>query len=216
MTEKAYCDPVVGAVRIRRKANVRRISLRVASAEELILTLPWLVPLREGLRFLESRREWVLRTRKRQAQREAEYARTTDPIPENGDMEAWIEGLRAEAKRVLPERLESLARRYGYSYNKVTIKHNRSNWGSCSTRGNINLNLNLMRLPGLLQDYVMLHELTHLREMNHGPVSMRHSKGYAPIITGSCGMRATPTPARCPRGFPRSIATSAWRSRPGG
>ena len=216
MTEKAYCDPVVGAVRIRRKANVRRISLRVASAEELILTLPWLVPLREGLRFLESRREWVLRTRKRQAQREAEYARTTDPIPENGDMEAWIEGLRAEAKRVLPERLESLARRYGYSYNKVTIKHNRSNWGSCSTRGNINLNLNLMRLPGLLQDYVMLHELTHLREMNHGP---RFHEALERVCADHYGtLRDAGDTYACslPQGIPSvhrylSLALKAWR-----
>lgn len=169
MTEKAYSDPVLGLVRIRRKASVRRISLRVASAQELVLTLPWLVPVREGLRFLESRRDWVIKARLRQAKREAEYARTTDPLPDGGDMTAWIERLRAEAKRVLPPRLEALARRYGFVYNKVYIKHNRSNWGSCSTRGNINLNLNLMRLPGLLQDYVMLHELTHLREMNHGP-----------------------------------------------
>ena len=76
--------------------------------------------------------------------------------------------LRKQAKAYLPGRLEELAAQHGFSYNQVRIKHNVSNWGSCSVKGNINLNLNLMRLPHDLQDYVMLHELCHLRHMNHG------------------------------------------------
>ncbi|MBR5704228.1 MAG: M48 family metallopeptidase [Bacteroidales bacterium] len=77
--------------------------------------------------------------------------------------------LRKQAKAYLPGRLAELAAEYGFSYNQVRIKHNVSNWGSCSVKGNINLNLNLMRLPQDLQDYVMLHELCHLKHMNHGP-----------------------------------------------
>ena len=80
-----------------------------------------------------------------------------------------IERLRQEAKRVLPARLAELAGMHGFSYNRVFIKNNVSNWGSCSSKGNINLNLRLVRLPAELQDYVMLHELCHLRQMNHGP-----------------------------------------------
>ena len=78
--------------------------------------------------------------------------------------------LRAAAKAYLPGRLRELAAAAGIVFQgKVRIKHNVSNWGSCSVLGNINLNLNLMRLPSELQDYVMLHELCHLRYMNHGP-----------------------------------------------
>ena len=77
--------------------------------------------------------------------------------------------LRAAAKVYLPGRLRELAAQYGFEFNQVRIKHNVSNWGSCSSKKNINLNLNLMRLPVELRDYVMLHELCHLREMNHGP-----------------------------------------------
>ena len=76
--------------------------------------------------------------------------------------------LRKAAKAYLPGRLRELAAEHGFSVNQVRIKHNVSNWGSCSVKGNINLNLNLMRLPADLQDYVMLHELCHLRYMNHG------------------------------------------------
>lgn len=78
------------------------------------------------------------------------------------------EALRREARKVLPVRLAELAAEHGFEYNQVRIKHNVSNWGSCSSKGNINLNLNLMRLPEHLRDYVMLHELCHLRYMNHG------------------------------------------------
>ena len=76
--------------------------------------------------------------------------------------------LRRQAKAELPSRLAELASRYGFIYNRVTIKHNATNWGSCSSKGNINLNLNIVRLPKVLQDYVLLHELCHLRHHDHG------------------------------------------------
>ena len=73
------------------------------------------------------------------------------------------------AKAQLPPRLAALAALHGFTYARVFIKNNVSNWGSCSVRGNINLNLRLVTLPEALRDYVMLHELCHLKEMNHGP-----------------------------------------------
>ena len=82
--------------------------------------------------------------------------------------DARIEQLRKEAKATLPPRLAELAALYGFHYNKVFIKNNVSNWGSCSSLKNINLNLRLVSLPQELQDYVMLHELCHLKYLNHG------------------------------------------------
>ena len=82
---------------------------------------------------------------------------------------AEIERLRAQAKEELPPRLAQLAAIHGFKYNKVFIKNNLSNWGSCSSLKNINLNLRLVTLPQELQDYVMLHELCHLRYLDHGP-----------------------------------------------
>jgi len=76
---------------------------------------------------------------------------------------------RREAKQYLPERLSWLADRYGFRYNKVTIRNNKSNWGSCSSANSISLNLNLMKLPDHLIDYILLHELAHTVVKNHGP-----------------------------------------------
>lgn len=100
----------------------------------------------------------------------------TGDLPPDGSAEldvllrkVLVEVLRTEAKLVLPRRLELLASRYGFGYGRMTVKHNSSNWGSCSARGNINLNLNLVRLPEPLCDCVILHELCHLRHLDHGP-----------------------------------------------
>lgn len=98
-------------------------------------------------------------------------------IPEEGGKaldpmlrKVLVEVMRAEAKLILPKRLGFFADRFGFRCGKVTVKHNSSNWGSCSVRGNINLNLNLVRLPEALCDYVILHELAHLRHPDHGPL----------------------------------------------
>jgi predicted metal-dependent hydrolase len=73
-----------------------------------------------------------------------------------------------EAKRVLPERLKTLAERHGFSYTHLRIGNAKKRWGSCSIKRNINLSLSLMLLPDRLIDYVILHELCHTVEMNHG------------------------------------------------
>lgn len=76
---------------------------------------------------------------------------------------------RYEAKRLLPVRLKQLADKHEYKYNKVTIRNNKRNWGSCSARNNISLNLQMMKLPAELIDYILLHELVHTKVKNHGP-----------------------------------------------
>ena len=77
--------------------------------------------------------------------------------------------LRFDAKKYLPLRIAELASSLGYNYKKITIKNNKTNWGSCSNRKNINLNLHLMRLSDILIDYVIVHELVHTIIPNHGP-----------------------------------------------
>jgi hypothetical protein len=78
------------------------------------------------------------------------------------------EVMRQEAKVYLPSRIKELADKHRFQYEKVFIKHVKSRWGSCSSTNNINLNLHLMRLPDRLIDYILLHELAHTVEKNHG------------------------------------------------
>ena len=158
--EKTFDDPDTGAVTIRKNVRSHRVTLRVNRRGGVIVTIPYFVPYKAGLEFFLGKKDWVLKVQTRQRERiGAEHI----PTPEE------IEELRRVAKDVLPKRLQELAARHSFEYNSVRIKHNSSNWGSCSRKGNINLNLNLVRLPDELRDYVILHELCHLRHPNHGP-----------------------------------------------
>jgi len=75
--------------------------------------------------------------------------------------------LRLEAKHYLPDKVNELAEKFGFKFNKLTIKNIKSRWGSCSRKNNINLSIHLMRLPDHLIDYVILHELVHTVHHNH-------------------------------------------------
>ena len=79
-----------------------------------------------------------------------------------------IDVMRWEAKIYLPKRLKELAEKHGFKFQDVSIKNTKTRWGSCSFANNINLNLHLMRVPEHLIDYVLLHELAHTVEKNHG------------------------------------------------
>lgn len=82
---------------------------------------------------------------------------------------AIVRALKKSAQAYLPPLLDELAGHYGFTYKKVKITGSKSRWGSCSATGSINLSCYLMLLPPHLMDYVLLHELVHTREMNHGP-----------------------------------------------
>ena len=73
-----------------------------------------------------------------------------------------------EAKNYLPKRLEELSKKFGFEYNKIALKTGKTRWGSCSFQNNINLNINLMNLDEKYIDYVIIHELCHTVEKNHG------------------------------------------------
>ena len=135
------------------------MSIRVHPVKGVMVSVPYIMPYMAAIAFFKSRREWVLEIMTRQREKYRDV-KVMDPQE--------VEELRKKAKSELPSRLAEFADRYGFKYNRVVIKNNATNWGSCSTKGNINLNLKLMKLPGVLQDYVLLHELTHLRHPDHG------------------------------------------------
>lgn len=158
-SEKIMVDPEIGEVVFRKSTRSQSISIRVHPVKGVSVSVPYIVPYAAARLFLEARREWILQTMARQKER---YKDMKVASPEE------IDALRRQAKAELLPRLAELAERYGFSYNRVTIKHNATNWGSCSSKGNINLNLNVVRLPKVLQDYVLLHELCHLPHQDHG------------------------------------------------
>ena len=83
-----------------------------------------------------------------------------------------------EAKKILEGRLRELADKFGFVYNKVSIRNQKTRWGSCSGKNNINLNMQLMNIPNHLIDYILLHELVHTIVKNHSPLFWTTLDGY--------------------------------------
>lgn len=152
-------DPVIGEVLLKKSTKARRVSIRVHPVKGVTVSVPYVVPYMAAEAFFKLKRSWIIETIARQKQKFKDFPVASQEL---------IDQLRKEAKAQLPVRLAELAARYSFAYNRVAIKHNSTNWGSCSARNNINLNLNIMRLPRVLQDYILLHELCHLRHHDHG------------------------------------------------
>ncbi len=108
----------------------------------------------------------------------SESVRVSDPY---ADLRPAIEDhLRRLAMRELPPHLLALAARHGLTVRRITIRSQKSRWGSCSQRGTISLNWRLIQTPAHVRDYICLHELMHLRQMNHSPRFWREVGSVCP------------------------------------
>lgn len=119
---------------------------------------PYGITKRQVEEFLDEKKDWLLQTRQRVEKRKTEQI----PISE----EVRREGIE-RAKRIFPERTAYFAKRMGVDYGRITIREQKTRWGSCSSKGNLNFNWKLVLLDPELLDYVVVHELAHRREMNH-------------------------------------------------
>jgi hypothetical protein len=107
-----------------------------------------------------------------------ESVRVSDPV---ADLRPAIEGyFRLLATRELPPRVLALAARHGLTVRRITVRSQKSRWGSCSRRGTISLNWRLIQTPAFVSDYICLHELVHLRQMNHSPGFWREVERVCP------------------------------------
>lgn len=98
-----------------------------------------------------------------------ETYQTNNPKVQELIRKAIEKTLLLESKQYLPQRVALLAQKHGFNYQKISFRNAQTRWGSCAYNNNISLNIHLMRLPEHLSDYVILHELCHTREKNHGP-----------------------------------------------
>jgi predicted metal-dependent hydrolase len=161
----------VGPVSFRRSRKARRIIIYVNIQQGVHVSVPADRPLHQAAAFVESRKVWI----QRQLHRMERNKRTTIQIPEFSG-----EGERVQARQILRERLDTLAKKYDFFYNKIYIRNQRTRWGSCSSKNNIGLNSKLVHLPEKLIEYVLLHELVHLRCRNHGKNFWKELEGLLP------------------------------------
>ena len=112
-------------------------------------------------RFVESHRDWLEKHLKSALEREANYADVALLSSEE------LRALADQACRVIPQRVRYYAPLIGVTYGRITIRNQRTRWGSCSAKGNLNFNCLLLLAPPKVLDSVIVHELCHRKEMNH-------------------------------------------------
>jgi predicted metal-dependent hydrolase len=136
----------------------RRYILRVLDDGTLRVTLPRWGSKREALAFVRDSADWIARQHVVRRHRDADRAAP-------GPAEAGEARRRARVE--LPEQLRALAARHHVTVPRISIRNQRSRWGSCGPNGHITLNWRLLLAPDFVREYVMLHELMHRRQLNH-------------------------------------------------
>ena len=140
-------------IRCRRKT----VGIRVTDDGEVIVRAPLRISGAEIRRILESKRDWIEKTLRE--------VRNREQAPKLSEKE--IQALAKQAKTEIPPRVAEWARRAGVTYGRITIRQQKTRWGSCSSKGNLNFNCLLMLCPEEALDYVIVHELCHRKELNH-------------------------------------------------
>ncbi len=148
-------DREFGEVVVRKNALSRGVRFSISTSGRLQMSVPKYTSDFLAKRFLNSNRDEI---RKKLA--------VPDPSRQRArDYQKKL--LMKKAREYLPYRLEYYANLFGYSYSKCRLSHANTRWGSCSSNRTISLNIGLMKLPEVLRDYVIIHELAHLNHMNH-------------------------------------------------
>ncbi len=146
---------------LRKRKGTRRMRLAIYADGAFIVSAPKWYPVYAINKFLEDKAEWIFEKLKHVDFSELKKKMEADS--------ARYESSKKNAKEIISQRVEFWAERYGFAYNRIAIRNQRTCWGSCSRRGNLNFNYKLADLPQELQDYVIIHELCHLKELNHSP-----------------------------------------------
>lgn len=143
------------------RSDRKSIAIELKNSQEIIVRAPRRMPDAKIRAFLREKAEWILAAQERLRVREAENAGREELS------ESDIKKLRKLAKEIIPVRVSHYANLLGVTYGRIAIRTQRSRWGSCSAKGNLNFNCLLMRTPLEVIDSVVVHELCHRIEMNH-------------------------------------------------
>ena len=146
---------------IKRNARSRNLRLTILRDGSVRVTIPKRASMTQAENFLRSRSKWV--------EEKLNHIKTLPPSPFAHFTTEYYRQHKESARAQLTERLESFATRYGFSYRSIAIRNQKTCWGSCSRNRIISLNYKIIFLPEEIQDYILVHELCHLKEMNHSP-----------------------------------------------
>jgi predicted metal-dependent hydrolase len=147
----------VGEILLERSPRAKHMSLSIRPFKGVRVAVPRGQSFAAAEKFVRLKTEWIKKHLKKMAAIEEQAA----ALKESQSID------KETAKSRLVNRLDELCRQNGFRYNRVFVRNQKTRWGSCSVKNNINLNVNLMRLPDELIDYVLFHELVHTNIKDH-------------------------------------------------
>lgn len=144
-----------------RRSKRKSAAIKITADMQIVVFVPLYVSDNEIERMVISKSKWI----------DEHMLKVQSTVDERSKLEKitfeQIKELADQAVEYIPKRVKYYAEKENFVYNKITIKNLVSRWGSCSTKGNLNFNCLLMLMPDYVIDYIVVHELCHLREMNH-------------------------------------------------
>lgn len=144
---------------IKKSDRAKRLRLAVYADAQIVVTVPKGVSKMLVEKFIAQKSEWI--------EEKVAYFSQFKNKQITKTSEADFVKYKNEACKLVTERVEHFNKFYGFSYKQISIKNQKTRWGSCSTRGNLNFNYKIIFLPEAVRDYVVVHELCHLKELNH-------------------------------------------------
>lgn len=145
------------------RSKRRTVGISIKPGGEIIIRAPRLLPKAAILSFAYEKADWILSSYEKQKDR----AVPSKDEPKDAATLALEKRYRDAAKEYIPKRVEYYHEFTGGTYNKITIRDQKTRWGSCSSNGTLSFNYRLMLAPPRVLDYVVVHELCHLTHMNH-------------------------------------------------
>lgn len=158
-------------IRTRRKT----IGLEISPDLQITVRAPYHLSDVRIREFVESKQTWILKHLAIMQDRQAH-----DPIPAGVISDKELRHMTKEARIIIPERVKYFAKIIGVTYGQITIRHQKTRWGSCSSSGNLNFNCMLMATSPELIDYVVVHELCHRKQLNHSPLFWKEVEEILP------------------------------------
>lgn len=151
-------------VNIRSVAKSKRVKVSVSSNGKITVSKPYWLSFKSVFSFLKEQEDWI--------ESQLNKQKIFSPLlQKNKQLESRANYLKykEQARKKILIRLEEINKLYGFKYKRVSVRDQKTRWGSCSRQANLNFNYKLIYLPSEGLDYILAHELCHLKEFNHGP-----------------------------------------------
>ncbi len=146
-------------ITLKRSKRSKHVRLSVRPSGHVLLSRPWWVREKEALAFLERHKDWLEEIHRK-------HLSSLPPDLRANDREHYKKN-KERARALLKKKVEYWNRFYGFRFTAIRVADQKSRWGSCSSKGTLSFSYKVLFLPEELQDYLVVHELCHLKEMNH-------------------------------------------------